>query len=73
MILDADDNPVEFGYIYAFKYEFGFTEPDKYSAMKAFWEKDTCPACKIFDDVAKYYQQLKAKYEHANELDDDDF
>lgn len=73
LVLDADGRPVEFGYIYAFKYEFGLTEPDKYPAMKAFWEKDTCPARKIYDAVGKYYQQLKEKYEHANELDDDDF
>jgi hypothetical protein len=73
LVLDEDGNPVEFGYIYAFKYEFGLTEPDKYPEMKAFWEKDTCPARKIYDDVGKYYQQLKEKYEHANELDDDDF
>lgn len=73
LVLDADGKPVEFGYIYAFKYESGLTEPDKHPAMKAFWEKDTCPARKIYDDVGKYYQQLKEKYEHANELDDDDF
>lgn len=73
LVLDGDGKPVEFGYIYAFKYESVLANPDKYSAMKAFWEKDTCPARKIFDDVAKYYQQLKVKYEHANELDDDDF
>ena len=41
--------------------------------MKAFWEKDTCPTRKIYDDVGKYHQQLKEKCEHANELDDDDF
>ena len=73
LVLDEDGKPVEFGYIYAFKYESVITDPDKYPAMKEFWEKDTCPARKIFDDVAKYYQKLKEKYEHANELDDDDF
>jgi hypothetical protein len=73
LVLDEDGKPVEFGYIYAFKYESVITDPDKYPAMKEFWEKDTCPARKIYDDVAKYYQQLKEKYEHANELDDDDF
>ena len=49
------------------------TDPDKYSAMKEFWEKETCPARNIYNRVAKYYQMLKEKYEHANELDDDDF
>lgn len=73
LVLDANGKPVEFGYIYAFKYESVLTEPDKYPAINAFWEKDTCPARKIYDDVARYYQQLKEKYEHVDELDDDDF
>ena len=73
LVLDDDGKPVELGYIYAFKYKFVLDNPDKYPEMKAFWEKDTCSAHKIFERVAVYYQQLKEKYEHANELDDDDF
>lgn len=73
LVLDADGKPVEFGYIYAFNYELAITEPDKYSAMKIFWEKETCPARNIYNRVAKYYQMLKEKYEHVNEMDDDNF
>lgn len=73
LLMDAEGKPIEFGYIYAFKFELVLANPEKYSAMKAFWEKDTCPARKIFDDVGTYYQLLKEKYENANTLDDDDF
>lgn len=73
LLMDTEGKPIEFGYTYAFKYEIVLANPEKYSAIKAFLEKDTCPARKIFDDVGTYYQLLKEKYENANTLDDDDF
>jgi hypothetical protein len=73
LIMGKDGKPVEFGYIYNFKFELAITNPDKYSAMKALWENDECPARPIYTAVGQYYQMLKEKHLHATELDDDDF
>lgn len=51
----------------------GLGEPEKFATLVELWEKDDNPAQKLFVRVQHYYDVLKEKYEHANELDDDDF
>ena len=73
MILDDAGNPIEFGHIYVFNFEAGLAETDKYPALVDLWEKDDMPAKKQFRRVQHYYEVLKDKYAHVDEMDDDDF
>lgn len=73
VLRDEDGHPVEFGHMYEFDFARATTEPEKYPAIIALWEKETCQARKMYSEVEKYYEQLKLKYAHADEFDDDNF
>ena len=73
MILDDDGKPLELGHVYNFNFEAGLGEPEKFATLVELWEKDDNPAQKLFVRVQHYYDVLKDKYLHADELDDDDF
>ncbi len=73
LLLDEEGNPVVFGHTYSFDFALGIEAPEKYQAIVELWEKPTCPARKVFTRIEKYYNELKKKYEHAEEMDDDDF
>lgn len=73
LILNDEGKPEELGHIYAFPFVAGLQEPERFPAIVAMWEKDSCPAKKIYELVKHYYGTLKEKYAHVDELDDDDF
>lgn len=73
IVLDENNKPVELGHIYVFPFTEGLENPEQYPALVELWEKDSCPAKKIFVKVEHYYQSLIDKYAHVNEMDDDDF
>ena len=73
MILDDDGKPLELGHVYNFNFAAGLGEPEKFATLVELWEKGDNPAQKLFVRVQHYYDVLKDKYLHADELDDDDF
>lgn len=73
MILDDDGKPLELGHVYNFNFAAGLIEPEKFAALVKLLESEDTPAKKLFVHVQHYYDVLKDKYLHADELDDDDF
>ena len=73
MILDDDGKPLELGHIYNWNFAAGLGEPEKFTALVELWEREDNPAKKLFVRVRHYYDVLKDKYSHVDELDDDDF
>lgn len=73
LVLDEVGRPVELGHIYGFEFKLGLEAPESYSALVELWEKESCPARRIFAHVQHYYDVLKDKYAHVDEMDDDDF
>ena len=73
MILDDDGKPLELGHIYNFNFAAGLNEPEKFTALVELWEREDNPAKKLFVRVQHYYDVLKDKYLHVDELDNDDF
>ena len=73
LVIDEDGRPVELGHIYGFEFKLGLEAPETYPALVELWEKESCPARRIFAHVQHYYDVLKDKYAHVDEMDDDDF
>ena len=73
LVLDENKKPVELGHIYFFSFNEALSNPEQFPEVIELWERDTCPAKKIFNRVEHYYQTLKDKYAHVDQMDDDDF
>jgi hypothetical protein len=73
LVLDENGKPAELGCIYCFEFSCGLENPETCSALVELWEKDSCPAKKVFAHVQNYYEKLKEKFARNDELDDDDF
>jgi hypothetical protein len=73
ILMDEENNPVEFAYIYSFDFKLALSRPDKYPAIIDLWSKDSCPARNIYFKVKEYYENLVIKYAAADDEDDDDF
>lgn len=72
IILDENNEPVEFGHFYSYKFDMALKKPDKYGAIIELWSKDSCPARDIYFRVKEYYKDLVKKYAKVYD-DDDDF
>lgn len=72
-LCDDKGNPIEFGYLCMFPFSIETMDDDNFSSIVALWDDKNCPAQKQFKNVKRYYEVLTTKYEHASELDDDDF
>lgn len=73
LVLDENKKPVELGHIYFFPFGEALSNPELFPEVIELWERDACPAKKIFNHVEHYYKTLQEKYAHVDEMDDDDF
>lgn len=73
MVLDDNGRPLELGHAYSFKFKYGIEEPEKYASLVNLWDDENISVKKVFARVKHYYEVLKDKHAHADELDDDDF
>lgn len=73
LVLDENKKPVELGHIYFFPFGEAISNPEQFPELIELWERDACPAKKIFNHVEHYYKTLQEKYAHVDEMDDDDF
>lgn len=72
-ICDEQGHPIEFGCMCVFTFDQEAKDIKELEPIVKLWDDKKCPAQKQFDNVKRYYQTLAKKYEHADELDDDDF
>lgn len=70
---DDAGKPVEFGHVYFFDFQKTIDEPENYAEIINLWKKETFVARKNFNEVKKYYAELKDKFDNVDDIDDDDF
>ena len=70
---DENGTPYELAHSYRIDLREVLKTPKKYEPVISFWERETFPAKKAFQAICNYYDGLKVKHAHAEELDDDDF
>ena len=73
MVTDENGNPYELAHTYRLPLQEVPKDQKKYAPVISFWERDTFPAKKAYQSIVNYYENLKEKHAHAEELDDDDF
>lgn len=72
-IVDEDGKIVVFGYICRFPLQEAVTMPEQHNKILSIWMQKNSPPMEEFFEVKKLYDSFKAKYEHVDEMDDDDF
>ena len=72
-IIDDDGKPVVFGYICTLGLEHMLRNKEKYAQVISIWEAEDCPTKAEFREVKQLYERFKKKYEHVDDMDDDDF
>ena len=73
MVTDENGKPYELGHTYQVDLREVWRNPEKYAAVISLWERDAFPTKKTYQAIVNYYEALKEKHAHAEELDDDDF
>lgn len=72
-ILNKSGEPIIFGYVCTILFNKMLEDPDKYSRAIAIWEDENSSAKAEFREIKQLYELFKQKYEHADDMDDDDF
>ena len=73
MVTDENGKPYELAHTYQVDLREVWRSPEKYASVISLWERDTFPTKKAYQAIVNYYETLKEKHAHAEELDDDDF
>lgn len=72
-IVDENDKVVIFGYICRFSIQDAVDLPQNYEKILSIWSQKNSPAMEEFIEVKRLYESFQTKYEHDDEMDDDDF